>query len=49
MDTTIINVKRLNAKMKSASQALVDMTAELQRRIQATAGFAADVAHDKTR
>ena len=28
------------------SQALVDMTAELQRRIQATAGFAADVAHE---
>ena len=28
------------------SQALVDMTAELQRRIQATARFAADVAHE---
>ena len=28
------------------SLALVDMTAELQRRIQATAGFAADVAHE---
>ena len=28
------------------SLALVDMTTELQRRIQATAGFAADVAHE---
>ena len=28
------------------SQALSDMTAELQRRIEATAGFAADVAHE---
>ena len=28
------------------SQALVDMTAELQRRIKANAGFAADVAHE---
>ena len=48
MDTTtpLKGLPERKDEIGQLSQALVDMTAELQRRIQATAGFAADVAHE---
>ena len=44
--TSLARLPNRNDEIGELSHALSDMTGELQRRIQATAGFAADVSHE---